>query len=600
MTLEHLLYSIGKVAIRNKVINYAAAGSSIYELNADTITDYPILFASPTGNHEVRTNTTDYEITLYYLDRLLRDSSNDVQIYSTAVEQLKFMMRVIEEINGVVEVADTYTISNFTETESMNDRVAGAYATVTITVMNISECDDLKEIEDSIFKLQDKYLRITENGTYSVTYDSQYEGLDKVEVLVEVPDLNGSYDEGYADGTAAGYEDGYDKGHDEGFIEGKDEGLTEGYGSGYEVGYETGNAEGTAAGYADGKEDGYNEGYQVGQNEGVEDYVETLPTLNITENGTYDEINKGVTVNVPFKLKMKDNTEVKLGYSYFVTVPDWIDLNGITNAEHMFDNCYSLKTVPLFDTSNVTSMSYMFENCNQLTTIPAFDTQNVTNMSFMFENCKKLTAIPKLNTQNVTNMKYMFNYCNNLEFTQNPFTDTSKVTDMRFLFRDCYKLTDFSVIEDMDVSSVTMMDDIFDGCQGLTFIDMAKWDTSNVKSMTNAFNCRELVTMTAIKADKLEVASYSSLWGYSNLTKFVNFGGFLNLKTSIAGSYGLSYLPNLTYQSCINVLNGLYDFVGNGETPTSSQGKLKVHANFLTTVGNDISIGTNKGWTITA
>ena len=80
MTLENLLYNIGRTAIRNKVINYSAAGSSIFELNAETIVDYPMLFISPTGNHEVRINTTDYEITLYYLDRLLRDSANDIQI----------------------------------------------------------------------------------------------------------------------------------------------------------------------------------------------------------------------------------------------------------------------------------------------------------------------------------------------------------------------------------------------------------------------------------------------------------------------------------------------------------------------------------------
>lgn len=58
-------------------------------------------------------------------------------------------------------------------------------------------------------------------------------------------------------------------------------------------------------------------------------------------------------------------------------------------------------------------------------------------------------------------------------------------------------------------------------------------------------------------------------------------------------------MPNLTYESCISILNNLYDFTGNGETPNSSQGKLKVHQNFLGKVGDKISIGINKGWTIT-
>ena len=59
-------------------------------------------------------------------------------------------------------------------------------------------------------------------------------------------------------------------------------------------------------------------------------------------------------------------------------------------------------------------------------------------------------------------------------------------------------------------------------------------------------------------------------------------------------------MPNLTYESCISILNNLYDFTGNGETPDNNQGKLKVHPNFLTTVGDEISIGVAKGWTISA
>ena len=77
-------------------------------------------------------------------------------------------------------------------------------------------------------------------------------------------------------------------------------------------------------------------------------------------------------------------------------------------------------------------------------------------------------------------------------------------------------------------------------------------------------------------------------------------GGLEGLKTSWNNNYGLVKCPNLTRESCINILNGLYDFVGNSQTPSSSQGKLKVHANFLKAVGSDISIATNKGWQVSA
>ena len=89
-------------------------------------------------------------------------------------------------------------------------------------------------------------------------------------------------------------------------------------------------------------------------------------------------------------------------------------------------------------------------------------------------------------------------------------------------------------------------------------------------------------------------------YSFSDLTNFTDFGGFVGLKYSMTTNYGLAKCPNLSYESCINVLNGLYDFTGNGETPNSSQGQLKVHQNFINKVDAEINIAINKGWIITA
>jgi hypothetical protein len=496
MTLENLLYNIGKTAIRNKVINYAAVGGSIYELNAENIVDYPLLFASPTGQHEVRTNTTDYEITLYYLDRLLRDKTNDVQIFSTAVEQLKLIMRMIENIDGVIEVADTFTISNFSETERMNDSVAGAFATVTITTMNISECNNI-EVIDSFTKLQEKTVVIDANGEYEITYDSNYEGLSKVEVIVDVTDENGSYDEGYDDGKA--------------------DGLSEGYDNGYSVGQQ----EGYQDGYSVGQQEGYQDGYQVGQAEGVEGYIETLPTLSITQNGSYNTINKGVNVNVVPTVNVGTN-KIKFAYSTFSTIPEFFDFEGVTDGSKMFNSCSSLTTVPALNFSSITNMSGMFQSCSSLTTVIELRCENCQNMSDMFYNCSKLTTVPDLNSGKNKTLYDTLGSCSSL-------VSVGTV--------DCTSLTDGS--------------------------------------------------------------NNAEIFGSSSKNKFTNFGGLINLKCK-ADSKGLSACPNLSYQSCINVLNGLYDFTGNGRVPNSNQGKLKVHPNFLTTVGDEISIGLDKGWTITS
>lgn len=122
-------------------------------------------------------------------------------------------------------------------------------------------------------------------------------------------------------------------------------------------------------------------------------------------------------------------------------------------------------------------------------------------------------------------------------------------------------------------------------------------------------NSKKLQTVANVKVDyttefhfncdceNLKSSPYQSI--YSNQTYLTFHSGFPNCKYSQTGNY-YNYMPNLTYESCISILNNLYDFVGNGVTPNSSQGKLKVHSNFLTTVGDELSIATSRGWTITA
>lgn len=205
------------------------------------------------------------------------------------------------------------------------------------------------------------------------------------------------------------------------------------------------------------------------------------------------------------------------------------------------------KIPEMFDFSNVGDMSNMFQSCSSLRTIPLIDTSNVINMNGMFAYCSSLQSIPELNTSNVINMESMFQECKILQTI--PLIDTSNVTSMNSMF----------------------------------------------------YNCVNLINVPPLNAEKLNMSgSYQGLFMYFELPKLTDFGGLIGLKYSLTGDYTFPKLPNLTYQSCINILNGLYDFTGNGETPTSSEGQLKVHPNFLTTVGDEINIGINKGWTITA
>lgn len=262
-------------------------------------------------------------------------------------------------------------------------------------------------------------------------------------------------------------------------------------------------------------------------------YTEILPKYG------EGELYKTINVNVAPKIDIA-KLGVKFGQSTFAEVPECFDFGSVTDFSYMFSNCGNLTTVPEIDTSNVSNMERVFYYCGNLTTIPQLDTSNVTDMNYMFGFCSKLQTIPQLNTSNVTNMTYMFFSCGNL--TSIPQLDTSNVRNMERMFYACGNLT---TLPQLDVSKVTNMGQYFRSSGG-------------------------------------------------NLT---DVGGWKNLKIDWNDNYGLASCPNLTYQSCINILNGLYDFVGNGESTTKT---LKVHQNFLDTVGEEITIGTAKGWVISA
>lgn len=293
------------------------------------------------------------------------------------------------------------------------------------------------------------------------------------------------------------------------------------------------------------------DGIKVGDNVVVKARIKTSNYEPILGGGTLISVETpeegGETIN-PLGVGMK------FAYSDITEVPEWAVLPAdITKITYMFANCFNLTNISQlanWDMTNVYDISQFFFYCDDLT---------------------DLTPIANWNTSNITNMSYIFSYCT--------------------------KLTDTTPLNNWDVSKVNTITSPF-ADSGIT--NGPAWDTSNWKKIQLFDSANKLVELP--KYDVRSLTSKPMLFGYrfSDLITLTTFGGLDNLKMSWDDTYGLCKCPNLTYESCINVLNGLYDFTSNGETPTSSQGTLKVHQNFLDLVGDEISIGTNKGWTISA
>ena len=287
-----------------------------------------------------------------------------------------------------------------------------------------------------------------------------------------------------------------------------------------------------------------------------DEYIIPKGEINITENGEVNVADKETAiVNVPEKklgnkIIIKNGTYKAIddnldGYSQVTVETSGVDINDYYDLTKRTSGgmVYYIKQTPMIDTSDYTRMNYMFNDYPRLTTIPLLNTSKVTDMSSMFSYCSSLTTIPLLDTSKVNNMSSMFNYCPKL--AKIPQLNTSKVTNMSSMFNDCKSLTTIPLL-----------------------------DTSKVTSVYSMFNyCSSLTTL----------------------------GGFTNLGQAYSTTQGanyyyctlnLSFSPNLTHDSLINVINNLYDIASAGIQP---QQLVLGSTNLAKLTTEEIAIATEKG-----
>lgn len=82
--------------------------------------------------------------------------------------------------------------------------------------------------------------------------------------------------------------------------------------------------------------------------------------------------------------------------------------------------------------------------------------------------------------------------------------------------------------------------------------------------------CHSLTKVSAINSGSVTYTQISSVFFQcENLT---DFGGLINIGESFTAKATVSFSTNtrLTRESALNIINGLYDFIGNGSTITST------------------------------
>lgn len=219
--------------------------------------------------------------------------------------------------------------------------------------------------------------------------------------------------------------------------------------------------------------------------------------------------------------------------------------------------------LPLYYTGYYRCFDLSEVDMTQVTNISAIDESNL----FYWPPDKKDVVINMPKVQNLTTFKLLYN--SSFYPSDNSLTfNLDSCTTMTYLMADSVILDKLIINGNATPTNITYPGGYQLQCEELHI----------------NLDCSALTTL------RLTASSY-----WSDITYF---SGLPNQKISLT-SYGIDRMRYLSYESCISVMESLYDFTGNGQTPTSSQGKLKVHANFLTTVGDEISIATSRGWTIT-
>ena len=486
----------------------------------------------------MRSNTITYDAVLYYGDRVVDTPSNKEQIWSDANNVIQNIVGTINmQGDGEVTVSYPYDITNFEQ--KFADNLAGAYATLSIDTRGTGECGDLLygyEEEDKI-KLESIVKTITINGEYDITSSKDYDAISDVKVVVNViPDPKDTFASiGYNDVTAGVF-------------------LNQ-----------------------------FSEDLKLSKR--------ILDEWNSTGSSSVDMKKwRNDTVYFPaVDLTMKP-THMNFDFSEWekLQVVPSLDFTGRTSAYNLFYKCSSLKFVGnITGTERVTNMSFMFQNCTSLTSVPQMDTSKVIYMNSMFEDCSSLTSVPQLDTSSVIEIDAMFYGCSSL--TSVPQLDTKNVTNMGDMFYGCSSLTS---VPQMVTSSVTGMSYMFEGCSSLTSVP--QMDTSSVTDMAYMFlYCDSLTSIPLL--DGSSITRTTGPFGYSNLNKLTDLGGFKDLKVSWSSGF-LERVPNATVESLMNVINNLYDLTANG---LSGQTLKFGTTNLNKLTDEQKAVAINKGWTLT-
>ena len=197
------------------------------------------------------------------------------------------------------------------------------------------------------------------------------------------------------------------------------------------------------------------------------------------------------------------------------------------------------------------------------------DLNKMTNISYMFSGCKELYSLPDISSirlNNINGIDHLFCLCESLSSIDENISDwdISKVTDISYIFNGCKSLKSLPDISKWNTSNVVNMRNLFSGCKFLSSLpDISKWDLSKAEDLSYLFSeCYSLKNLPEISEWNLNNAtdinhmfnSCSSLKEIPDISKW-NTCNIKNMIYLFAGCNSLVKMPDISNWDTSNITN---------------------------------------------
>ena len=208
----------------------------------------------------------------------------------------------------------------------------------------------------------------------------------------------------------------------------------------------------------------------------------------------------------------------------------------VTAMDSTFSNCASLNTIQFPTTlpNTITTLQSCFNTCVGLETVN-FSTNfpnSCTNFTNMFDGCRALKTFKFPSswptTASAQNYQAMFRNCNSITNLTLPssWPTTLNSQAISFMFQGCVNLQSMTFPSSGLPSTITNLQEIFNGATGIIKIDFGTSGGSGVTSLVNAFvgcsSLQEIILPTSMPAVTDASGAFSSC---SNLQSITNLSG---------------------------------------------------------------------------